>query len=273
MATAFSVVAIFSFAHCSDDSNAASDRLDAAESVSDASANDAAKIQTDGATNDAPLSTNVAFFDDFEAPAIDTVKWKALGFEGNQQPVTATATITTDQVHSGTRALRIQDGFLEAAVPSATFYGRVFTYFTAEPGTGHWVGWNGVGPGSGGGQKTEVRYGGHFGILEANYFGNDDEVISDPKGYCAPTCDNGVVMPIGKWSCVEFYYGKDEIRFWLNGTEVTTLHVTSWKNKSAPWSPAYDHVRIGFHNFQGDSSKPVYYDDVAFDSNRIGCAR
>jgi hypothetical protein len=128
--------------------------------------------------------------------------------------------------------------------------------------------WVGVGPG--GNQGTEVRYGGHYDILEANYFGNDDEVISDPKGYCSPTCSNGVAVPVGRWACVEFYFGKDELRFWLDGNEVQPLHVTAWRNQAAPWSPAYDRVRLGFHDFQG-SAVDVWYDDVALDQQRIGC--
>ena len=179
-----------------------------------------------------------------------------------------TAVLDSKHVHSGKQSVLVRDGFLEAKAPAAAFYGRMYTWFDAEPGAGHWM--NVVALASQGGNDTEVRYGGHYGILQANYFGNDDEVISDPKGYCAPTCDNGVTMPVGRWACVEFYYGKDELRLWIDGDEVETLHVREWRNKKAPWSPEYDRVRVGFHNFQG-SAPSVWLDDVALDQERIGC--
>jgi hypothetical protein len=206
--------------------------------------------------------------DDFEAPSLDA-KWTVLGAEGHQAPQATTAVIDAVHVHTGARALHVHDGFVETAPPSTSFYARAFAWFDADPGTGHWMAWVGVGPGDQQG-ITEVRYGGHYDILQANFFGNDDEVISDPKGYCSPTCTNGVSVPIGAWTCIEAYFGKDEIRFWMNDVEVAPLHVTSWRNRAAPWSPVYDRARLGFHDFQGGAID-VWYDDVAFDTQRIGC--
>jgi hypothetical protein len=210
-----------------------------------------------------------AVFDDFEGATLDDARWTVLGVEGHQAPQPTTAVVDSTRAHRGRQSLHVHDGFIEARPPGTAFYGRAFVWFDAAPSTGHWMSWVGVGPG--GAQGTEVRYGGHYGILEANYFGNDDEVISDPKGYCAPTCDNGVTMPVRRWACVEAYFGKDEMRLWLDGTEIETLHVTSWRNRAAPWSPDYDRVRLGFHDFQG-APVDVWYDDVALDGQRIGCA-
>jgi len=216
-----------------------------------------------------PFDAGVAatFVDGFEGATLAS-RWTVLGFEGHQQPQPTTAVLDGTRAHGGGKSLHVHDGFIETSPPATAFYGRAWVWFGADPGTGHWMGWVGVGPG--GSQGTEVRYGGHYDILQANYFGNDDEVISDPKGYCSPTCDNGVVMPVGAWSCVEFYFGKDEMRFWLDGAEVPTLHVTTWRNQAAPWSPAYDRVRLGFHDFQG-SAVDVWYDDVALGTRKIGC--
>jgi hypothetical protein len=209
-----------------------------------------------------------AISDGFEDATLDRWRWVVLGAEGHQAPLPTTATIDGTRAHSGRQSLHLHDGFIETQVPGAAFYGRAFVWFDADPGAGHWMSWVGVGPG--GAQGTEVRYGGHYDILEANFFGNDDEVISDPKGYCAPTCDHGVAIPVRRWACVEFYFGKDELRFWLDGVEVETLHVTSWRNQAPPWSPAYQRVRLGFHDFQGPAVD-VWYDDVALDQQRIGC--
>jgi hypothetical protein len=219
----------------------------------------------DGGTR-APVSVS----EDFEGATLDGARWTVLGAEGHQSPQSTTAVLDGARAHGGKQSLHVHDGFIEARPPGTAFYARAFVWFGADPGAGHWMSWVGVGPG--GAQGTEVRYGGHYDILQANYFGNDDEIISDPKGYCAPTCTAGVAVPVGRWACVEVYFGKDESRLWLDGNEIDTLHVTSWRNQAAPWSPAYDRVRLGFHDFQG-APVDVWYDDVALDAERIGCGK
>ena len=219
----------------------------------------------DGGSRSAP-----AISDDFEGATLDGSRWSVLGAEGHQAPLPTTAILDGARAHAGRQSLHVHDGFIQTRPPGPAFYGRAFVWFDADPGDGHWMSWVGVGPGAM--QDTEVRYGGHYDILEANYYGNDDEVISDPKGYCSPTCTNGVAVPVRRWACVEFFFGKDETRFWLDGSEIETLHATTWRNQAPPWSPAYDRVRLGFHDFQG-APVDVWYDDVALDEERIGCAR
>jgi hypothetical protein len=232
----------------------------------DASAADAGAGTIDGPRAGADGGA-AALVEGFEAATLDG-RWTVLGVEGRQAPGPTTAVLDRSRAHGGAASLHVHDGFIETAPPATAFYGRAWVWFGADPGPGHWMAWVAVGPG--GAQGTEVRYGGHYDILQANYFGNDDEVISDPKGYCAPTCDDGVAVPVGAWSCVEVYFGADEIRFWLDGTEISTLHVTRWPNRAPPWSPAYDRVRLGFHDFQGPAVD-VWYDDVALGAARIGC--
>ena len=236
----------------------------AGDSPADAATGPVADAGSGGGIGGAPPD----FVDDFETGTLDG-RWRVKGFEGNQGPQPTTAVIETGLVHGGQRALHVKDGFIETAPPATQFYGRAWVYFGADPGDGHWIAWLAVGPGSNP-QGVEVRYGGHYDILQANYFGNDDEVISDPKGYCSPTCANGVPPPVGRWACVETFFGKDEIRIWLDEQEIPTLHVTSWRNQAAPWSPPYDRVRFGFHNF-GGAAVDVWYDDVALGKERIGC--
>lgn len=239
-----------------------------------ASRNDGAPVSNgapphslDGGDDQAGPAHPPAVADSFEGASLDP-RWTVLGAEGHQAPGPDTAVLDRTRAHSGAQSLHIHDGFIETSPPATRFYGRAWVWFGADPGAGHWMAWVGVGPG--GAQGTEVRYGGHYDILEANYFGNDDEVVSDPQGYCSPTCAHGVAAPVGRWACVEFYFGQDEIRLWLDGQEIGTLHVTSWRNQAAPWSPAYDRVRLGFHDFAGPPVD-VWYDDVALDTARVGC--
>lgn len=247
------------------------DRPGAAEMVPDAGEasrpgpDDPPDLRVDGGADGA---SSAPVFDDFEGTALDAARWSIKGFEGQQMPTATTANLDATHTHSGGKAVLVRDGFLQTTPPASTFYGRFYAWYEADPGSGHWMSIVALAPGQG--RDTEVRYGGHYGILQANYYGNDDEVISDPKGYCAPTCDNGVAMPIGRWVCTEFYFGEDEMRLWLDGKEVDTLHVTEWRNQKAPWSPSYDRVRLGFHNFQG-AAPNVWLDDVALDTVRVGC--
>jgi hypothetical protein len=87
--------------------------------------------------------------------------------------------------------------------------------------------------------------------------------------------EGGTPPPIGTWTCVEFYYGKDALRTWINGTEIVTLDVTPstvWGHgaTTAPWSPVYDAIRMGYAGYNGNAIN-LQIDDVALDPNKIGC--
>ena len=218
--------------------------------------------------------------DDFETAALSSI-WTVTDPYGN--PAAAgTAVIDTTKSKTGKSSLKVNDGFVGTTPPGPAFYGRVWLWMEKDPGTGHWADFIGLGPNvKGTGVPTEVRYGGQFGILQANYFGDDSLALAN-NNYFNDNITAGYTPPTATWSCFEFYYGKDEIRLWLNGSEFALeagnppypgLHVTTkWPTGSAvaPWSPAYDTIRIGFHNY-GGAAVLVWYDDVAFDVNRIGC--
>src|SRR5208283_5326107 len=111
------------------------------------------------------------------------------------------------------------------------------------PGTGHWAWVDALGPSSSGAARTEVRLGGHYGILEFNYFGNDAEYLSDPS-FFNDGMSGGAHPTVGAWTCVEFGLSKDAIVLWIDGSSAPTMQMTpatSWGDGTkAPWSPPYD---------------------------------
>jgi len=121
-----------------------------------------------------------AIADGFEGATLDGSRWTVLGAEGHQAPSTTTALVDGVRAHSGKQSLHVHDGFIETRPPGAAFYGRAFVWFDADPGAGHWMSWVGVGPG--GAQGTEVRYGGHYDILEANYLRQRRRGHQRPQG-------------------------------------------------------------------------------------------
>jgi polysaccharide lyase-like protein len=218
-----------------------------------------------------------AIHDDFESASLGT--WQATDPYGN--PLTAgstqySAAIDTTRAHSGTHSVKVHNGLIGMAPPAGAFYGRAWAWFGSSPGSvpsgGHWGSFIGVGRGDSG-TPVEVRMGGQFGILIYNYSTNDDVVLSDPN-FFNDGMDAGTSLVVGKWTCFEFYFGKDSLRTWVDGAEVTTLNVTPstvWAHgMKAPWSPAYSSIRIGYANYNA-AAIDVWYDDVAFDTSRICC--
>jgi hypothetical protein len=218
-----------------------------------------------------------AIHDDFEN---GLGAWQITDPFGNPIPQgSAQYSVTLDTMHarSATHSVKVHNGgLIGVAPPASAFYGRVWAWLGSSPGDvpsgGHW-GWIlGVGPGNAG-SAPEVRMGGQFGILIHNYSVNDDVVLSDPN-FFNDGMDAGTRAIAGAWTCVEFYFGKDSLRTWIDGSEVAALNVTpttTWAHgMKAPWSPAYAAIRIGYANYNANAID-VWYDDVAIDTSRICC--
>jgi hypothetical protein len=220
-----------------------------------------------------------AIHDDFETGSLG--KWTVTDPFGNALQPPATVAIDTTammgHVHGGTYSVKVHNGgLIGVAPPSAAFYGRFWVWLGTNPSPGrgsggHWA-WA-VGAGLLGGAAAEIRQGGQFDILIDNNSVNDDIVLSDPNLF--NDSDGGVTPPVGQWICMEFFYGKDSLRTWIQGTEITALDVTPttvWAHAATtpPWSPAYSAIRIGYAGYNGNLID-LWLDDVALDSNRIGC--
>jgi hypothetical protein len=250
---------------------------------------DAAGGGTDGGAGPTPeagggtgcITGPPAIQDGFESPSFAST-WQITDPFGNPIPAgSAQYSVTLDATHThggSAQAVKVHNGGLfGTAPPGPAFYGRVYMWLGSTPGTipsgGHWGSIIGVGGVDGGQAPAEVRMGGQFGILIDNYSVNDDVVLSDPN-FFNDGMDGGTQAVVGKWSCVEFYFGKDSLRNWIENVEIPSLDVTpttTWAHgMRAPWSPAYTAIRIGYANYNANAID-VWYDDVALDTNRICC--
>ena len=83
-------------------------------------------------------------------------------------------------------------------------------------------------------------------------------------------------MPLDQWVCFEWHFdGKNsEYHFYLNGNELTDMAIVS--DASPPWTaPPFAYVELGLHLYHDLTTIPtldVWYDEVALDTARIGCA-
>lgn len=76
----------------------------------------------------------------------------------------------------------------------------------------------------------------------------------------------GAVIPPQTYGCLELLLDspKTEIQVWLDGVDVTDLHVTDLAHEN------YDALRFGFEKYAGPESD-LWFDDIAIGSERIGC--
>ncbi|WP_437731719.1 hypothetical protein [Sorangium sp. So ce1335] len=175
--------------------------------------------------------------------------------------------VTLDSTgHSGSRSVKVSGtGFsqmLGVPVPS-TFWGRIYlkgssasqmghnTYIAATTADGD--------PNNG----EHIRIGEHQCQLELNRKSDDAEKLSNGGMYM---CSGGVKLAADTWYCLEFYYNGPgrEVRVFVDGTEVDSLHVTDW----GPYE--YKLFKFGFEKYHG-AEKTMWYDDIALGTERMGC--
>ena len=190
--------------------------------------------------------------------------------------------------HSGSHAVKVSTGAgqykqalfsVEGApvfpVASNVVYGRMMIYMDATANDGvHWTMAEGSGPLPGhDGVQAFYRYGGMWGgKMMANY----------ETWNLATDCWNNsdTVMPTGRWTCMEWKLDgpNDEMRFWLDGTEIEGLHVAQQgqgcggHDLGDDWlAPDFDKMWLGWESYQNDDAREAWIDDVIIDDAPIGC--
>lgn len=222
--------------------------------------------------------------DDFEDDAdgqAPGAPWQTATNNGN-------VAIDGAHAHSGTRAVKVSTGagqykqaffFTEGApafpVAGNVVYGRMMIFMDATANDGvHWTMLQGTGPLAGhAGVQSYYRYGGMWaGKMMANY---------ETAGLSTDCWNNSnTVMPTGKWTCMEWKFDgpANEMRFWLDGTEVSDLHVKDQgmgcggHDLSDQWlAPTFDKMWLGWESYQQDDARDAWIDDVILDDAPIGC--
>ena len=81
------------------------------------------------------------------------------------------------------------------------------------------------------------------------------------------------------WYCVEAYFNGaasgSEFRVWVNGSELTDMHVTDFKGSPGAtsrtrWAPTYQYLKIGAQDYDANLGR-IWYDDVVVATQPVGC--
>lgn len=238
---------------------------------------DAGVTALDGGELGGPSRCGGASFklcDGFESGTIDSQLWTRV--------LTAGATVSVDKVHAarGSYALHIHTSnaasttaYLKETrtfpVSQNSFYGRAFV-FQAGPLAEY--NWNYF---SASGNNATYNLGGTthpFGsatgtrVVRFNY---------QPMDWPS---NSQTAAPVNRWACWEWWYqgGTNTLRAWLDGHELTDMAVNGG-TADGTWSAPnpFTSLAIGFHHAHPDVAPAfdVWIDEVAVDTNRIGCDR
>jgi polysaccharide lyase-like protein len=166
---------------------------------------------------------------------------------------------------------------------SRGMFGRAMMFLDATPNTlSHWTIVQAEGRAADGTHDAYYRYGGQqqggSGIM-ANYETNDN-VSTDCYSHSATR------MPVQRWACVEWHFdvARSEMQLWLDGTELTDVHVVDrpttpgsgclGNDVNGEWlaPPAFTTLHLGWENYQAASNdRNLWVDDVAIGTERMGC--
>ena len=147
-----------------------------------------------------------------------------------------------------------------------SFYGRAFFMLGAgiNMPTHHTNFFEGDGPVPGGGNGN-YRYGSSNGKFLANYNPGDPAKGSDTE------------VPKGTWACMEWAFLGDtnELHFYLDGNELTDIAIPPEGLNGNVWTaPMFNSAYFGWITYENDTASDhydVWYDNVAIDTQRIGC--
>jgi hypothetical protein len=118
--------------------------------------------------------------------------------------------------------------------------------------------------------------------LMANYETPDSYPIGSGSG---PASDcwhhaNRTVVPVGKWTCVEWKFdgAQNQMTLSLDGVALPDLTVTGTGdgcvNQAAgfTWAaPTFDRLDLGWESYQADDARTFWIDDVVVSASPIGC--
>lgn len=272
-------------------------------SVSGGSGGSGGAIATGGAATGGSVgSGTIIVSDNFDAATAsgppDKAKWLAYGqFDPGPAPVVDTA-----RFHSPPNSVRVGgsastgNGVGSVLVPvmgfpvdGNAFYMRVWMNW--EQATTAFSGHSGFIVASTGRDNsgTELRLGlstkGGPPMVELNLQGATDggEVSRYSSGFTsggnqADFPGPGFTFDANRWYCVEalFKGTPSEFRLWIDGTDITAMHVTDFRGSltsgtpRTAWAPIYKFLKIGSSDYDG-LLKQIWYDDVVVSTGPIGC--
>ena len=197
-------------------------------------------------------------------------------YSGKQSLKVSVAATTSTSTYR--QAMLAMTGAPLLPLPNDSLYGRFMIYTDRIPDkTVHWTIAHGDGPFQTG--SATYNYGGMGGLM-ANYYRDTKPSATD----CWQS--NQQAFPTGAWTCVAFHFDgqKNELQLWLNGSEVTDVHVLgnaktdqtcTVKGVDGKWyAPApFKNISVGWESYQDDvaGAHDAWIDDVIFDDQPIAC--
>jgi hypothetical protein len=206
---------------------------------------------------------NFLLCEDFEN-GIDATKW------GVSRPGGSTLMVDTVRPARGGRSLHLKHTGLGGPniiqrkifpIAGNSFYMRMFVWFVNPVMGGHFS----LAQGQGSGSSDVARFGG---ISQRLGVGSD----GGPSGDWTDT-DN-VVLPSGKWLCLEWRYDGPQNMFqgWWDDVERTRLH-TGVTRHAAYRMPTFSSVWFGWVLYNVSQTMEMFIDEIAIDTKPIGCTR
>jgi hypothetical protein len=264
-------------------------------------------VRFDTTGNDGAICQSSLFCDDFEAFAAGSAPsgaWTANQNNGTVSVDTARAFRGTQSVKATTLATAVSGSTYKAAligltsapavpVPGEAFYGRMMFYLESAPSTNvHWTFIDATGTIPGEVYSATYRYGGQLPIMDGATIGSQLMANYDTTNFYAtpsvgPNTDcyqhaDGEVVPVGRWACAQWFFDgpNAQMRFWLDGQELTDLHVDQvgegCSGTDAPppytWTaPAFSRLDVGWESYQTDEERSIWIDDVVISSSLVSC--
>jgi hypothetical protein len=233
---------------------------------------DAAGLASDAApaSSGACASRKVAICDDFERTGIDRTVWKVAN--GDNLRIDSTRAFRGRQ-SLFVRGVNRRDGggklYLDGAAVSAFrdgFYGRAHVYFAGRTPRTHSDLVFAWGPANGG--TVVWRYGVEAHNFTGNWWGAGGEGAFPSDRFFTKRD----AVPVDRWFCMEWHFDSkaNQMRFWLDGAERRSL----WRAGGNWPAPPFQRIEIGFQIFGQDPGGDfsLWFDEVALDRERIGCA-
>jgi len=167
---------------------------------------------------------------------------------------------------------------------STAMYGRIMVWLESVPITPpnmplvHWTMIQGEGLARQGDHNALYRYGGQQ-QAGAGFMANYE--TTDPTNTdCYQHSQTRI--PVGTWTCLEWHFvqATNEMQLWLNGTEVTDVHIVDrgagclGNDLQGVWEapPQFQSIYLGWERYQTPTNDGnLWIDDVAISTTRIGC--
>jgi hypothetical protein len=260
------------------------------------------------ADDDVAVCKDALFCDGFEGFAPDlppSGAWTVSQNNGTVQVATARAFRGAQAVKATTFSTAMTGQTYKSALigltqppvvplPDERVYGRMMFYLESAPAQSvHWTFIDGTGTVPGQVYTSTYRYGGQLpvsdaaGVMGSQLMANYDTTNYyntppvGPQTDCYQHADQQVV-PVGTWSCAEWFFDgpQAQMRFWLNGSEVTSLAVNRTgegcvaPDQQQTWvAPTFSRLDVGWESYQTDEERTIWIDDVVISREQVGCPK